>query len=103
MLRISDLTYDAYGRRFFDTANLFLPTGAKAGLVGRNGVGKTTLFKLIKGELDHGGGEIVLPKAARIGAVDQEHPATAVSLLDTVLAADVERAALLHSLESAAP
>ena len=52
--------------------------GAKVGLVGRNGVGKSTLFKLILGELVPDGGEIGLPKAARIGSVDQEHPATPV-------------------------
>ena len=65
-----------------------IPAGAKVGLVGRNGVGKSTLFKLIQGELAAQSGEILLPKAARIGSVDQEHPATPVTLLDTVLAAD---------------
>jgi ATP-binding cassette, subfamily F, member 3 len=103
MLRISDLVFDAYGRRFFDQASVFLPTGHKVGLVGRNGAGKTTLFRLIKGEFEPGGGEIVLPKAARIGSVDQEHPASPVQLLDTVLAADVERAKLMAALDHAAP
>ncbi len=103
MLRITDLVFDAYGRRFFDKASVFLPAGAKAGLVGRNGVGKTTLFRLIKGEFEPGGGEIALPRAARLGVVDQEHPASPVPLLDTVLAADVERARLTASLETAPP
>ncbi len=80
-----------------------VPVGAKVGLVGRNGIGKTTLFKLILGELVPDGGEIGLPKAARIASVDQEHPATAVSLLDTVLAADVRREALNAELETAEP
>ena len=79
MLQIKDLTFDAWGRRFFDQATVSLPTGAKVGLVGRNGVGKSTLFKLILGQLHAGGGEISLPKAARIGSVDQEHPATPVT------------------------
>jgi ATP-binding cassette subfamily F protein 3 len=103
MLRITDLVFDAYGRRFFDQANVFLPSGHKVGLVGRNGAGKSTLFRLIRGELEPTGGEIVLPKAARIGSVDQEHPASPVPLLDTVLAADVERATLMASLETAPP
>jgi len=103
MLKIEDLTFDAWGRRFLDKASVLLPTGAKVGLVGRNGVGKSTLFKLLKGELQPGGGEIIMPRRARMTSVDQEHPATPVSLIDTVLAADVERAALLERLETAEP
>jgi len=103
MLQIKDLTFDAWGRRFFDQATVSLPKDAKVGLVGRNGVGKSTLFKLILNQLSLGSGEIGLPRAARIGSVDQEHPATPVPLLDTVLAADVERATLLDSLETAEP
>ncbi|MGE5565203.1 MAG: ABC-F family ATP-binding cassette domain-containing protein [Parcubacteria group bacterium] len=103
MLQINDLTYDAWGRRFFDEASVTIPAGAKVGVVGRNGVGKTTLFGLIKDQLANGGGEISLPKLARMGSVDQEHPATPVSLIDTVLAADVERARLTAELETADP
>jgi ATP-binding cassette, subfamily F, member 3 len=103
MLRIENLVFDAWGRRFFDGASVAIPAGTKAGLVGRNGVGKSTLFKLVLGELTPLGGEILLPKAARIGSVDQEHPATPVSLIDTILAADMQREALNAQLEAAAP
>lgn len=103
MLQIHDLVFDAWGRRFLDHATVTLPKDAKVGLVGRNGVGKSTLFKLILGHLTHGDGDIGLPRDARIGSVDQEHPATPVPLLETVLAADVERAGLLDELETAEP
>src|SRR5476649_2755788 len=103
MLQIEDLVFNGWGRRFFDSATVTVPTGAKVGVVGRNGVGKTTLFKLILGELSHDSGEISLPKNAKIASVDQEHPASPVSLLDTVLAADVERERLNAELETAAP
>jgi ATP-binding cassette, subfamily F, member 3 len=103
MLRIENLVFDAWGRRFFDSASVVLPTGAKVGLIGRNGVGKSTLFKLILGDLVPLSGEILLPKAARIGSVDQEHPATPTSLLDTILAADIQREALNAELETAEP
>ena len=103
MLQIHDLVFDAWGRRFLDHATVTLPKDAKVGLVGRNGVGKSTLFKLILGQLTQGDGDIGVPKDARIGSVDQEHPATPVPLLETVLAADVERATLLDELETAEP
>ncbi|MFI4933705.1 MAG: ABC-F family ATP-binding cassette domain-containing protein [Caulobacterales bacterium] len=103
MLRLNDLVFDAYGRRFFDHASALLPDGAKVGLVGRNGAGKTTLFRLIQGELTPGGGDILKPRAARIGAVDQEQAATPVPLLETVLAAHAERASLMAELETATP
>ena len=103
MLQIDNLVFNAWNWRFFDSASVSLPVGAKVGLVGRNGIGKTTLFKLILGELVPDGGEIGLPKAARIASVDQEHPPTPVSLLDTILAADVQREALNAELETAEP
>jgi ATP-binding cassette, subfamily F, member 3 len=103
MLQIDNLVFDAWGRRFFDSASVMIPSGTRAGLVGRNGVGKSTLFRLIMGDLAPQEGDILLPKAARIGSVDQEHPATPVSLLDTILAADTQREALHAELDTAAP
>ena len=103
MLQITDLTFNAWGRKFLEDASVSLPPGSKVGLVGRNGVGKTTLFKLILGELAAGGDEISLPRTARIGSVDQEHSATPDSVLDTILEADVERHALMGRLDTADP
>lgn len=101
MLRISEISYSVEGRPLFQGASATIPTGHKVGLVGPNGAGKTTLFRLIRGELALEGGEIHLPPRARIGGVAQEAPASAVSLLDTVLAADEERARLLAESETA--
>ena len=103
MLQIDNLVFDSWGRRFFDRASVTIPDGTKVGLVGRNGVGKSTLFKLIVGDLAAQEGDILLPKAAKIGSVDQEHPATPVTLLDTILAADTRREALNAQLETAEP
>lgn len=103
MLQIANLTFNAWGRQFLDDASASLPPGAKVGLVGRNGIGKSTLFKIILGELAGNGDEVSLPKTARIGSVDQEHPATPVSVVDTILEADTERHDLMTRLETAEP
>ena len=95
MLRIDDISYSIAGRPLFQNASAVIPDGHKVGLVGPNGAGKTTLFRLIRGELSLDGGAITLPARARIGGVAQESPATGISVLDTVLAADAERHALL--------
>ncbi|MCG7574586.1 ABC-F family ATP-binding cassette domain-containing protein [Phaeobacter sp. CNT1-3] len=101
MLRIQDISYSIEGRPLFEGASATIPTGHKVGLIGRNGAGKTTLFKLIRGDLHLDGGAIELPARARIGGVAQEVPGNEVSLIDTVLAADTERATLMAEAESA--
>ncbi len=101
MLHINDLTYRIGGRVLFDHATVAIPEGHKVGLVGRNGTGKTTLFKLILGELGADDGSVGVRKRAKIATVAQEAPTGAESLLDTVLAADTERAQLLAESETA--
>ncbi|MBL0933914.1 MAG: ABC-F family ATP-binding cassette domain-containing protein [Rhizobiaceae bacterium] len=101
MLVLDDISLRIAGRLLIDHATLSLPAGAKAGLVGRNGTGKTTLFKAITGELPTESGSINLPRNTRIGQVAQEAPGTEESLIEIVLKADKERAALLHEAETA--
>ena len=94
MLHINGLTYRIGGRLLLENASVAIPEGHKVGIVGRNGVGKSTLFKLILGELPSEGGSITLPRNARIGTVAQEAPGGAESLLATVMAGDAELTAL---------
>ncbi|SFE13643.1 ABC-F family ATP-binding cassette domain-containing protein [Roseivivax sediminis] len=101
MLQIADISYSVEGRPLFENASATIPEGHKVGLVGANGTGKTTLFRLIRGELTLDGGEIALPARARIGGVAQEVPSSETSLLDTVLSADTERAGLIAEAETA--
>ncbi len=101
MLALRNITFSIEGRRLFDDASALIPAGHKVGFVGRNGTGKTTLFRLIRGELALDGGEIEVPRRARIGGVAQEAPASGDSLIDTVLAADTERASLMAEAETA--
>ena len=101
MLSISNLTIRVAGRVLIEDASLSLPTGWKAGIVGRNGTGKTTLFKAMTGLLEPESGTISLPEGARIGQVAQEAPSSQTALIDIVLAADTERASLMARAETA--
>ncbi|MFN7104167.1 MAG: ribosomal protection-like ABC-F family protein [Pseudorhizobium sp.] len=101
MITITDLSARIAGRLLLDHASVSLPTGIKAGLVGRNGAGKSTLFRVITGDLSSESGSVTLPKAARIGQVAQEAPGTEDPLIDIVLAADKERTALMAEAETA--
>ncbi len=101
MLILDDISLRIAGRLLIDHASLTLPQGSKAGIVGRNGTGKTTLFKAITGELSTESGRIVLPRQTRIGQVAQEAPGTEEALVEIVLKADIERAALLAEAETA--
>jgi ATP-binding cassette, subfamily F, member 3 len=101
MLHINDLTYRIEGKPLLEGATAAIPAGHKVGLVGRNGAGKSTLLRLITGEIPPDDGSISIPKNTRIGQVAQEAPGGPESLLDTVLAADTERARLLADAETA--
>ena len=102
MLHINDLTYRIEGRPLFTQATLAINEGHKVGLVGRNGTGKSTLFRLIKGDISPDDGEINLRKNMKLGVVDQEVPSGPQSLIDTVLEADKERKSLLAEADTAA-
>ncbi len=101
MLHINELTYRIEGKPILEGATVAIPTGHKVGLVGRNGAGKSTLVRLIVGEIAPDDGSISTAKGARIGYVAQEAPGGDDSLIDWVLAADTERAALLDDAETA--
>src|SRR5215475_2978960 len=101
MLIISELSLRIAGRLLIDHASVTLPAGSKAGLVGRNGTGKTTLFRAISGDIALESGSIGLPKNVRIGQVAQEAPGTEEPLIEIVLKADTERQALIAEEKTA--
>jgi ATP-binding cassette subfamily F protein 3 len=102
MLSISDLSIRLAGRLLIGHSSVQIAPGARAGLVGRNGTGKSTLFRAIRGELAAETGTITLPPRWRIGALAQEAPDGPETLLEVVLKADLERDALLREAVSAA-
>ncbi|HEY9091683.1 ABC-F family ATP-binding cassette domain-containing protein [Parasphingorhabdus sp.] len=101
MLNFSNITVRLGGAVILDGATAALPPGARVGMIGRNGAGKSTLMKVIAGLLEPDDGSVDMPKGARMGYIAQEAPAGAASPLDTVLAADTERASLLQEAETA--
>ena len=101
MLKINDISFSIDGKPLFERASAVIPKGHKVGIVGRNGTGKTTLFRLIRKEWSLDSGSIEYPDDFRVGGVEQEAPSNNVSLLDTVLAADVEYASLNAKADTA--
>src|SRR6201985_2892412 len=101
MLSISELSIRLAGRLLIDHATVQITPGARVGLVGRNGTGKSTLFRAIRGELSTESGTITIPPRWRIGSLAQEAPDGPESLIEVVLKADLERDALLREADTA--
>ncbi|MBR1122419.1 ABC-F family ATP-binding cassette domain-containing protein [Bradyrhizobium lablabi] len=101
MLSINDISIRIAGRLLIDQSSVQIVPGARVGFVGRNGVGKSTLFHAIRGDLPIESGSIALPPRWRIGSLAQEAPDGPESLLNVVLKADLERDALLREAETA--
>lgn len=101
MLDIKDVTVRFGARILFDNASAFIANGQKVGLVGANGCGKTTLFKIITGEFIPDEGEALFSKNERIASVAQDAPDSSEPLIDCILKADTERTRLLMDLEKA--
>ncbi|MGF1623294.1 MAG: ABC-F family ATP-binding cassette domain-containing protein [Alphaproteobacteria bacterium] len=99
MLHINDLTYRVAGRLLYERATTAVAASYKVGVVGANGSGKSTLFRLIRGELTPEAGGIALSPRTRVSVMAQDPPDGDESLLESVLAADTERAALLAELD----
>jgi ATP-binding cassette, subfamily F, member 3 len=101
MLSISDISVRIAGRLLIDNSSAQIVHGARVGFVGRNGVGKSTLFSAIRGELPTESGTISIPPRWRVGSLAQEAPDGPESLIEVVLKADLEREALLREAEIA--
>ena len=100
MLTIENLSVRIAGRLLIDHASVQIPDGARVGLVGRNGTGKSTLFNVITGELGAETGEVTRPARHTIGRLAQEAPSGPEPLIEVVLKADTERAHLLEQAET---
>ncbi|MEM0898625.1 MAG: ABC-F family ATP-binding cassette domain-containing protein [Pseudomonadota bacterium] len=100
MITVRDMTFRIAGRTLFKSASLVVPTGAKCGIVGRNGTGKSTLFKILTGEMQTESGDAEIAAGLSVGYVRQEVPGTETSVLQTVIESDHERMTLLRAAET---
>lgn len=101
MIDINDITLRIGSKVLLERASAHISDGWKVGLVGRNGCGKSTLFRALQGKLETEQGDIFVPSGCRVASVAQELNDTDVPVLDFVLAQDKERTALLKRLETA--
>jgi ATP-binding cassette subfamily F protein 3 len=101
MLIIDDLTVRIAGRTLLEGASARVTPGARVGLIGRNGTGKSTLFNVITGQIAAEQGSVEIPSRWRIGRLAQEAPNGPESLIDVVLKAHTERTRLLAEAETA--
>lgn len=101
MIFFTDLILKRGQSVLLENASVTIHAGQKVGLVGKNGCGKSSLFALVKGELQPEGGDVSLPKNCAIAWVNQETPALEMSALDYVIQGDREYTCLINQLEIA--
>lgn len=101
MIRLQNLTLQRGPQRLLEDAELTLHAGHKAGLIGANGAGKSSLFALLRGELTPDGGDCLLPADWRIAHMRQEVDAVERIAVDYVLDGDVHLRKVQRELAAA--
>jgi ATPase subunit of ABC transporter with duplicated ATPase domains len=96
VLKALDVSYSYGERRLFDGLSLTLPPGRRAGLVGSNGTGKTTLLRILAGVLAPDRGSVTLGRGERVGYLPQEPPGRELTL-DRLLGAALGEVWRLHA------
>lgn len=101
MINIDDITLQISGKTLLEKASCFIGSGLKVGIVGKNGCGKSTLFRALHGEIDVLAGSISFPKNIKIVAVEQEIRDVNINIIDFVLKRDRELTFWREKLSSA--
>ena len=100
MIRLSQLSLRRGAKVLLEGADLTLHAGERAGLIGANGSGKTSLFALLRGELHADKGDAELPAHWRIAHVAQETPAFERPAVEYAIDGDTKLRALQAELEA---
>jgi ATP-binding cassette subfamily F protein 3 len=101
LIRIGNLTLARGNKRLLEDAALTVHPGHKVGLIGANGSGKSSLFALLRGEIDADSGQVSLPPSWVIGHVAQETLPVAMPAIEYVLDGDAELRAVQRALADA--
>lgn len=101
MIELSELSLQRGKNQLLQQVDLRLHVGYKVGLIGANGSGKSSLFKLLLGGLEADAGDLRLPRQWRIAHMAQEAPALARSAVDYVLDGDSELRQLQQQMAEA--
>ncbi|WP_444945937.1 ATP-binding cassette domain-containing protein [Microbulbifer sp. VTAC004] len=101
MINLQGVSLHRGERDLLDSADCRIFPGHKVGIIGANGCGKSTLFKLLLGQLESDAGQVDLPSTWRISHMAQEVEASEQSALDYVLDGDQELRQLQRQLAQA--
>lgn len=101
MIQLQEVSLQRGHNILLELADLTLHSGWKVGLVGANGAGKSSLFKLFLGELHCDSGNLDLPGGLRISHMAQEVPTSERSAIDYVLDGDIELRKIQQQLQTA--
>src|SRR5271154_2564959 len=101
MLALTDISVRIAGRLLIDHSSVQIIPGARVGFVGRNGVGNSPFFQVIRGDLPTEPGTITNPPRWTIGSLAQEAPHGPEKLVEVVLKADLERETLMSEADVA--
>ena len=101
MIKINQLSKSYFARELFADVSFQMNAGERLGLVGRNGHGKTTLFRLILGQEEPDSGEITIPRNYRIGHLEQHLHFTRPTILEeAVLGLPEEESHSIYKVEA---
>jgi ATP-binding cassette subfamily F protein 3 len=99
MIKLENITVRMAGRTLIEDLSLTLNEGHRYGLIGRNGTGKSTFFKILLKMLHPDSGHLEIPARVSLGHIAQEAPSGSATPLEVVMAADQERLELMQQLE----
>jgi ATP-binding cassette subfamily F protein 3 len=101
MLQLKNVTLYRGSKCILDDASVTIHKGEKVGIVGSNGVGKSSLFQMILGQLETDKGDYELPNNLRITQIKQEVPSGEQTALNYALSGDQQLAEVFQQLASA--